>query len=206
MRYLSANTSYKISMRYELDARGMLCPKPVLEAKKIIETSENGDVLKVNVDNQIAVSNLEKMASQLNLGFAYAQIDAQHFEVMLEVREKVESIVKAVGKSVVVISSDKMGEEEALGEILIKGFIYALSEKTQEIDKVIFYNRGVLLTKTSSSVIEDLKTLEDKGVDLMVCGTCLNYFGIEPELGVGRVTNMYDILESQLRAERVLKP
>lgn len=193
-------------MRYELEARGMLCPKPVLEAKKIIEASQSGDVLKVNVDNQIAVSNLEKMASQLNLGFAYSKINDSHFEVMLEIREKVEQTFKSVGKSVVVITSDKMGEEEELGKILIKGFIYALSEKADEIDKVIFYNRGVLLTKKGSVVLEDLKTLENKGVDIMVCGTCLNYFGIEEELGVGRVTNMYDILESQLRAERILKP
>ena len=97
---------------------------------------------------------------------------------------------------VVVLSSNQMGQgDEALGKLLMKGFVYALSQQEQLPRTVLLYNGGAFLSCEGSDSVEDLRELEAQGVEILTCGTCLNHYGIGDRLRVGSVTNMYEIAE-----------
>ncbi|MCF7945254.1 MAG: sulfurtransferase-like selenium metabolism protein YedF [Spirochaetia bacterium] len=95
------------------------------------------------------------------------------------------------------ISSSVFGEgEEKLGNLLMKGFLYSLTQLDEIPKAVIFINSGVFLTTTDNSdLIENLKDLENKGTDIVSCGTCLDYYNIKDSLKVGYISNMYSIVE-----------
>ena len=98
------------------------------------------------------------------------------------------------------------GPNEQLGAILLKGFIYALTQQDELPDQILFYNGGAFLTCEGSESLEDLKSLEAQGVEIRTCGTCLNFYGLTEKLQVGEVTNMYDIAERMSKADRIIKP
>ena len=109
--------------------------------------------------------------------------------------------------TVVVIASDKMGEgSEELGKTLMKGFIYALNQQETLPKTMLFYNGGAALTCEGSPALEDLKSLAVQGVEILTCGTCLNFYGISDKLQVGEVTNMYVIAEKMTQAGLIVKP
>ena len=93
-----------------------------------------------------------------------------------------------------------------LGRILMKGFIYTLSEMEKLPKTILFYNEGVKLVIDGAESLQDLKSLEKRGVEILACGTCLNFYGVTEKLSVGSVTNMYTIIERQLNATKVIKP
>ena len=100
-----------------------------------------------------------------------------------------------------------MGEgEDELGKILIKGFIYALTEAETLPKTVLLYNKGVLLASTFEDTVKDLKVLEERGVEILSCGTCANFYHVQDQIKVGTLTNMYTILERQMKATKVIKP
>lgn len=112
-----------------------------------------------------------------------------------------------MGKTIVVISADHMGEgDEELGKILINSFLFALKKAPSLPDTMLFYNGGAKLTAEGSPCLEDLKELEAMGVELLTCGTCLNYYNLTEKLLVGSVTNMYTIAETMLEAAKILRP
>lgn len=215
-------------MSVYVDARGKQCPIPIVMAKKAISEMRCG-VVTVAVDNEIAVQNLTKMANQKGYGVEARQIDVNHYEVTMTVADvsKEGETDSAAGNNtadqnkaascptclpenqttVVVISSDRMGEgDEALGKILIKGFLYALSQLDELPSAVIFYNSGVYLTCEGSDSLEDLHAMEEQGVTIYTCGTCLNHYGLTEKLAVGSVTNMYVIVETMAQAGKIIKP
>jgi len=107
---------------------------------------------------------------------------------------------------IIVIGSDTMGRgNDELGGILIKSFIHTLIETSPRPDTMIFLNTGVNLTLTGSDVIEDLQMLTDNGVDILVCGTCLDFFDVKDKLCVGVASNMYEIAEIMLGAKRLVQ-
>lgn len=202
-------------MKRKLDARNMACPLPVIESKKILISMKEGESLEVLVDNHIAVQNLSKMAAQKNFPVTSEKIDENNYIVTFSIGETViENVNEEVlcypeqkQNIVVVISSDKMGEgDEKLGRILMKGFIYALTELDVLPSTVLLYNGGAKLSVEGSESLQDLKTLESLGVEILTCGTCLNFYGISEKLGVGTVTNMYEIAEKQMKASKVVRP
>ena len=199
-----------------VDARGMACPLPVVNAKKASEEMTEGGVLTALVDNEIAVQNLEKMAQQKGYGFLVKEKKEKesHVEFTVsetepaETEEKTVCLVPAAKKTkLVVLSADHMGEgAEELGKILMKSFLYALTQQDELPDTILFYNGGAKLTCEGSESLEDLKDLAARGVEILTCGTCLNFYGITEKLQVGSVTNMYDIVERMSSADRVIKP
>ena len=109
--------------------------------------------------------------------------------------------------TVVVIAADHMGEgNEELGKVLIKGFIFALTQLEELPKTILFYNGGAKITAEGSESLEDLKTLEAQGVEIMTCGTCLDYYGLKEKLQVGTVTNMYSIVETMNHADKIIRP
>jgi selenium metabolism protein YedF len=96
--------------------------------------------------------------------------------------------------------------DDTLGEVLIRAFIHTLSQRKPLPAAIICYNAGVKLTVKDSTVLEDLQQLSKAGVDIMVCGTCLNYFSLTDQIAAGRISNMYDILETMAGAARLVRP
>ncbi len=216
-------------MKKLIDARGKQCPLPVIETKKALKELTDG-MVEVFVDNEIAVQNLTKMAKQMQLNYSSEKISNDHYAVIIELvdqvsntgekqntnaktEEKVETTTDQFTQdaiedsSVVVLSSDHMGEgNEELGKALMKGFVYALTELDELPKKIILYNGGAKLSVEGSDSLEDLKLLESQGVEILTCGTCLNFYGISDKLSVGSVTNMYSIAEIMRSASKIIKP
>ncbi len=201
-----------------IDARGKACPLPVIETKKALSTFNVGDTLEVLVDNFIAVQNLNKLANSENFVYSYEKIDENHYVARFGVGENakyestkafdtMESNAATTGNIVLVLSSDKMGEgDEKLGHTLMKGFIYALTEQDVLPKTILLYNNGAKLSVENSDSLADLKLLESQGVEILTCGTCLNYYGLSEKLAVGNVTNMYVIAEKKMKASMIIQP
>ena len=107
----------------------------------------------------------------------------------------------------VAVNSNRMGTgNDELGAVLIKGFLFALTQQDELPSAILFYNGGATLTTEGSASLEDLKNLAAQGVEILTCGTCLNYYGLTDKLAVGEVTNMYSIVEKLVTADLVVKP
>ena len=108
---------------------------------------------------------------------------------------------------VVVLSSNRMGQgDEILGKLLMKGFVYALTEQDSLPETILLYNSGAYLSCEGSDNVEDLRNLEAQGVEILTCGTCLNHYGLGDKLKVGSVTNMYEIAERMTGARLLVRP
>lgn len=111
------------------------------------------------------------------------------------------------GPFVIVFAENKMGRgNDELGSVLVRSFIHTVLQEKQKPDMMIFYNTGVYLTLKGSDTLEDLKEIASAGVEFLVCGTCLNFFEVKERLGVGIVSNMYDITGAMSRAGRLVIP
>ena len=199
----------------KVNAIGDNCPIPVVKAKKAIDALTESAIVEISVDNEIAVQNVTKMVNQKNLESICEKISDNHFVIKVqcgeviesEVTEEVKLSVAKEEKMVVVLSSDKMGEgDEELGKVLIKGFIYAITQLDKYPKAVLLYNSGVKLSSEGSDSIEDLKLLEENGVEILSCGTCLNFYNLQDKLKVGQVTNMYSIVEALAGATNIIRP
>ncbi|NMB27762.1 MAG: sulfurtransferase-like selenium metabolism protein YedF [Tissierellia bacterium] len=186
-------------MKIEVDARGQACPKPVIMTKKELDNLSEG-VLTTIVDNEVAKDNVSKLAN--SLGYEYKvdkKSDKEYYIHITKGEATVDSnvcIPDTFKDMTIAFASDTMGSgSEELGKILIKSFVYTLTEATPFPSTLIFYNGGVHLTCEGSEVLEDLKKLEEEGVEIISCGTCLDFFEIKDKLQVGEISNMYTIYE-----------
>lgn len=189
----------------KVDAIGQVCPVPIIMTKNALKKIEEGKV-EVSVDNKISLENLEKMSKEM--GYAYnIQSSGEIYRIVInKVKENV-NIIEESDNTVVVINSQFMGSgDPELGKILMKGFIYTLSEMDFLPKTILLYNEGVKLAIEGSESLNDLLVLETRGVEILSCGTCLNFYGITEKLKAGTITNMYTIAEKQLRATKVIKP
>ena len=204
-------------MTLKVDARGDACPLPVVKAKKAIAELKGPGEVEVLVDNEIAVQNLTKMAQQKGYQSAAEKRAEREYRVVFTVGEP-DKNAESAGETavctpdartdtVVVIASDKMGEgAEELGKTLLKAFVFSLTQQDKLPKTILFYNGGAHLTCEGSPMLEDLRALEAEGVEILTCGTCLNFYGLTEKLAVGGVTNMYVIAEKMLNAGNVVKP
>jgi len=187
-----------------IDAMGKACPMPVIMAKKELD---NGCTdLVVAVDNTTAVENLTRLGKELGLSVESAA-KGEGYEVHFTGEAK-KSADEAKGYAIF-ISRDVIGSDSAecaeLGRNLMKMAVYTLSQGEDAPESILFMNSGVKLPAgDEEQVIDSLKALEQKGTKILVCGTCLNYYGIKENLKVGTVSNMYDILGAMKKAEKVI--
>lgn len=195
----------------KINALGLCCPQPLILTKKEIENSTEKEFL-VMVDNETAVQNLEKFTKSSNLLFNFEKKSDKEFDVFITKTKDYslsnpKDFCDVIDNSNVVLSISKnfMGDgSEELGKILIKGFIYTVSEYENLPKTIIFFNSGVKLTTEGSECIDDLKKLQAKGVKIVSCGTCLDYYGLKEKLLVGEVTNMYTIYETLYKSSKVI--
>ena len=188
----------------KVNAVGFVCPVPVIMTKKALNEIAEGEV-EVLVDNETAKQNLEKLAKELGYEFKSCEIDG-NFQVVINKKPNEDKKETKEENIVVVIDSDEMGKgDEELGKILVKGFIYSLTEMETLPKTVILYNKGVLLATVNENTIEDLKKLESMGVEVISCGTCANYYHVQDKLQVGSLTNMYTIVDRQFKATKLIR-
>ncbi|ADL11895.1 sulfurtransferase-like selenium metabolism protein YedF [Acetohalobium arabaticum] len=186
----------------KVDARGLDCPQPVIKTKDAINKGEKVETL---VDNKTACKNLQKLGDKMNCNVEVMEVDDDFQLTFIPEEELVTSSTTSEelddtgdsGGKVYFISSDVVGEgDQELGEILIKGFTYTLTEIAPKPKAIVFMNDGVKLPTLNDEVIDNLKILEEAGIEIISCGTCLDYYGLKDELAVGEVSNMYTIVET----------
>lgn len=173
---------------------------PVIKTKKAIESAEGG-VISCIVDNEIARENVKKLASSMNLEFKDYEKDGDFYIEIIKgegaLADQEEKKVDGTSKEVVFIGSELMGSgNDELGRVLIKGFVYTLTETKPYPKAVILVNSGIKLTTVNEETVVNLKKLESAGVEILSCGTCLDYYSLKDELKVGKISNMYDIVET----------
>lgn len=108
---------------------------------------------------------------------------------------------------VVVLASNMLGNgDDELGKILVKSFIYTLKNDDVLPKTIIMYNSGALLATSKSESLEDLKQLSEAGVEILICGTCADFYKIKDDIAVGEVSNMYAIAQKLMQADKVIRP
>lgn len=196
-------------MSSNIDARGMVCPQPVIATKKALEGIVSG-VVTILLDNVIAKENVTKFATAHGCGVSITQ---QEHDFLLKITKGTplpESSVAlesaaAGSDTVYIITQDTLGHgNRELGAVLMKGFFYTLLEVQPLPKALLFMNAGVLLTVENSPVLVHLVNLAQGGVEILSCGTCLDYYEAKDKLVVGGVTNMYTIVETMSAAAKVI--
>ncbi|MFP4417104.1 MAG: sulfurtransferase-like selenium metabolism protein YedF [Fibrobacterota bacterium] len=197
-----------------VDARGMLCPKPLIMTKKALNELAVNQTMIVQIDNETSKQNVERF---LNDNHMETEVLENNGFFELHVTKREQQLASPDAESyctpepskphVVAVGSDVMGMgDHDLGEILMKAFINTLHEVSPLPGAVVFYNRGIFLALENSPVIDSLKKLHQKGVTILVCGTCADYFDKKSSVKVGITSNMYTILETMTQAGHVIKP
>ncbi|MEF9952706.1 MAG: sulfurtransferase-like selenium metabolism protein YedF [Clostridium sp.] len=186
-----------------VDCKGLECPKPVINTKKSIDQFK-GEALNILVDNEVARENVSKF---LNGQGVSHEISGENgvYSIVTDgiVIESVDNTNEDAGE-VILISKAVFGAgDDVLGEALMKSFMYALSESNMP-SAMLFVNGGVKLTTSGSDVLDTLIALEEKGVTILSCGTCLDFYGLKDELKVGGITNMYTIIEHLQGSRKVI--
>ncbi len=199
-----------------VNAMGDNCPIPVIKTKKAMQALTGPETIEVLVDNEIAVQNVSKMASATGGQVSSEKLGEKEFKVTIQMAGAPQTEEGGEGEAcmpdtrsntVVVVASDRMGEgNDELGKVLIKGFIFAVTQLDTLPKAMLFYNGGATLTAEGSDSLEDLKSLEAQGVEILTCGTCLDYYGLKEKLAVGNVTNMYSIVETMANAGKIIRP
>jgi len=194
-----------------LDVRGLACPEPIVRAKRTL-LDEGEPAVELLVDSAVTRENLRKFAAAK--GFHWEEKGgAGQWRITLGARAPVDAAVAPAaspahaGGAVVLCKQPSFGAPNGdLGGILIRALFKTLLDVERQPDAIVFINDGVRLPCFDEAVIDYCRTLVERGVDVMSCGTCLDYFRVLGELKVGRVGNMYDIAETLLGARAVVEP
>lgn len=189
-----------------LDLKGKTCPVPVIETKRLIDSGPV-ERLQVIVDNSTSRENVTRF------------LVSRGYEVSVEEREgefrltgqrtggTIPQRALDATKIAVLIDGETMGRgNDQLGAVLMRSFLNTLKELDPLPWKLIFLNAGVRLTTECSEYLSVLTEIGDLGVEIVSCGTCLDFFQLKDKLRVGRVSNMYEIVSSLAEASHTLKP
>lgn len=175
----------------------------------MLRSKDNTGVI-LRVDNMPAVKNLEKLAVSLSSDFSFEKMGNSDYKVIIgkiqtTKNDTIENTALDAPNLAITIGSDHMGgASNDLGKILIKSFIYSLTELKTPPSHLIFFNSGVHLTSRTSNTLDTLKTLKEKGTAILSCGTCLNYYDLTETLAIGEIANMYEITEILSQASKII--
>ncbi|HDI3055257.1 sulfurtransferase-like selenium metabolism protein YedF [Clostridium botulinum] len=188
-----------------IDCKGLKCPQPVINTKKYFDSIEKGQATTI-VDNEVAKNNIIKLAEKNGFKSEVEENDSLYYiTITKEHCVACETILSNEKKLVMVISKNVLGGgDDKLGTALMKSYLYALSESDSLPSHLLFLNGGVKLTIEDSECLESIQSLKDKGVTILSCGTCLDFYGIKSKLKVGEITNMYTIVEEMTSADNTI--
>lgn len=197
-----------------VDTKGQLCPAPLIMTKRALREATDGEVIEILTDDDTACSNLMNYLKELTIvpvvtrdgNVSILRITkAGHMEGEV-VDESVGCSVPRSGY-VVVIKSLMMGSgDDELGVILLRAFINSLLEAEALPTTIVLYNEGIRVALRGSDTAATLCEMEQRGVSVLVCGTCADYYGVKEQLTVGMISNMYTITKVLGRAGHVIYP
>jgi selenium metabolism protein YedF len=193
-----------------IDCRGLACPQPVVTTKQALDQLKEGEMI-VIVDNASSCNNVERFVQSQGCSVEIKE-EGQDFYLHIQKlgeKDKEEAIrsEEKIRKAVVYINSQFLGiGDEALGTILMRSFLKTLLDLETKPSRLILINSGVRLATEGSEVLRTLQTLSEKGVEILSCGTCLDFYGLKEKLKVGKISNMYDIAQSLLEADHLIRP
>jgi selenium metabolism protein YedF len=202
-----------------VDARGLACPQPVLETKRVLDETDSS-VLRVLVQGYTSRENVSRYARNQGCEVEVQEQGTDEFEITLTragsevARDEKEDLLPCPvpeqsqsARIVVYVGNNCMGRgDDELGQKLMRGFLRTWIDVSPRPWRMIFINSGVKLTTLDEEGSEAISMLEEKGVEILSCGTCLQHFGIEDKLKVGKVTNMFEVIESLNAAAKVISP
>lgn len=188
-----------------LDLKGKTCPVPVIETKKFLE-GRTVDEIEVVVDDPTASENVRRFLG--SKGYSTTVVQDGNIYRVEGCREKGLTAEQPQAKrSLVFIDGETMGRgSDDLGKILMRSFLNTIKELETLPWRMVFVNAGVKLVVSESEYIKILKEIEDLGVDIIACGTCLDYFHLKEKVDVGRISNMFEIVTSFNEATNVIRP
>ncbi|MEX1310225.1 MAG: sulfurtransferase-like selenium metabolism protein YedF [Candidatus Sulfomarinibacteraceae bacterium] len=198
------------------DVRDLACPGPVLKLRGLLDEGERE--IQFHVADELCRSNVTRFAASRRLETEVEPQDDGTFLVRFTAGEDsgsagVTAEPTAVatgavaGPTLVQVTADTMGSgDDELGGLLLRSFIKTQAELDTIPDAIVFYNSGVKLCCEGSLLLDDLRALEASGIEIIACGTCLNYFELADRLAVGRVTDMLEIAGRLAAAGRVVRP
>ncbi|MCA1960641.1 MAG: sulfurtransferase-like selenium metabolism protein YedF [Desulfomonile sp.] len=201
-----------------VDARGLACPQPVLETKKLLDQSLDKPFA-VLVDNVNSRENVARFAGSQGCRVEVHDREG-YFEILVEPSAQAAkaeippellvcdtAAAPADARIVVYVGNDCMGRgDDVLGTMLMRGFLRTWIDVKPQPWRMIFINSGVRLTTMDDEAVDALSLLAERGVEILSCGTCLKHFNLEDKLKVGKVTNMFEVIETLTQAGKVVSP
>ncbi len=198
-----------------IDTKGLRCPQPLIMLKEALQELNPGEQVTVYTDNDTSLKNLVTYLKDQHVvpkvtteGNTHTIIsDCPESNQNLTDPESYCETTNSVNEYVVCIKSELMGEgDPELGKVLMQTFVDNLKLQEQLPTHLILYNGGVKLAMKQSPVCGSLSELEELGTRIMLCGTCIDHFGLQYEIGVGMISNMVVITETLATAKHVVYP
>ena len=190
----------------ELDLRNKSCPIPLVETRKFINNNKNTD-FKIILDNEISFLTINKYLENNKINYSSNKSDELYiFEVIFDGNEKLSHEKFEVNNFSILIMSDLFGEgDEELSRVLMKSYFYALDESITLPSNIIFINSGVKLLTENYDVIKHIESLKNRGVSILACGICTDYYKLKDNIKVAEITNMYSIIEILNNSDSVIR-
>lgn len=203
----------------KVDARGLACPQPVLETKRVLDEGQEKYFM-VLVDDFTSKENVTRFARNQGCDVEIQDKGENQFEIKVSclsyqpTPEKTEELMPCPiplaaeqDRNVVYIGKDCMGTgDDELGAKLMRGFLRTWIDVEPKPWRMIFINSAVKLTTVDEESTDAISMLEDRGVEILSCGTCLQHFDLEDKLKVGKATNMFEVIETLNSASKVISP
>ena len=195
-----------------IDCKGLACPMPVIKTKKYFDLEDSKEAL-IIVDNEVAKNNVLRLAKGINLNSSFVEEDGL-YKIQLSrgefsgVQADAKSVVENSSSSslTILVATNLLGNgDDRLGETLMKVYINTLAESEVLPENLIFINGGVKLTCTGSDVLDSLNSMQEKGVNIISCGACLDFYNLKDELKAGEIGNMYQIIELMNKSGNTIK-
>ncbi|MDU5105731.1 MULTISPECIES: sulfurtransferase-like selenium metabolism protein YedF [unclassified Clostridium] len=198
-----------------IDCKGLACPMPVIKTKKYFDLEDSKEAL-VIVDNEVAKNNILRLAKGINLNSSFIEEeglykiqlskgDISGVQVPQVTGEAVDNISVPSAPTILVATNLLGNGDDRLGETLMKVYINTLAESEILPENLMFINGGVKLTCTGSDVLDSLNSMKEKGVNIISCGACLDFYNLKDELKVGEIGNMYQIIDLMNRSGNTIK-
>lgn len=196
-----------------VDARGQICPKPLIMTKRALDAAPLGAEIAILVDNDTSAQNVERYLSDNGMlprierdgdvtTLRVAKAASRHSDA-----EPLGVLAPPAGSLVVLLAADVIGRgPPELGAVLMKGFLAALQELTPPPSRLVFYSSAVLLAVDGSPHVDAIRAIEARGVEVLICGTCADWYGKKADIHLGTVTNMLTILQTLAGAGKILSP
>ncbi|RUM39890.1 MAG: sulfurtransferase-like selenium metabolism protein YedF [Desulfobulbus sp.] len=200
---------------FTVDCRGLECPQPVIQTKDALDQGHH--LLEVIVDNEASKGNVTRFARSRKCEVTISEFNDGSYKLLLKAdgnisdqkfdAEEYNCPLPSGDGLVYVVSSASMGRgSDELGWALLQTYIQTIKDVDPLPAKILFYNEGVRLVAEESGALEALRGLQSNGVEILACGTCLDYFKLTSAIKVGQISNMYDIMSSVNNAGKVVSP